>query len=120
MIKTYMLVAPPVDGAMYAFGPDKIEIANSFKVGDLDGNDITVVAIEDSMLPTMMTMPEYLAGGAADLALRHPDIAKLVFTVEVQTADGNIEQVPYGAVTKGMAVLSPAQEPILIMGETEK
>ena len=117
MIKAYMLVAAPADGAMYAFGPDKLEFANSFKVGVLDGKDIVVVATDDSMLPTMMAMPEYLGGNDADLALRRPDIAKLVFTVDVKTSDGNTEQVPYGAVTKDMVVLSPAQEPIVIMGE---
>lgn len=120
MIKAYMLVAAPADGAMYAFGPDKLEFANSFKVGVLDGKDIVVVATDDSMLPTMMAMPEYLGGNGADLALRRPDIAKLVFTVDVKMSDGNTEQVPYGAVTQDMVVIYPVQEPIVIMGEDKE
>lgn len=117
MIKAYMLAAPPLDGAMYTLGSDKIEFVNTFKVGEKDGKDIVVVVCEDAMLESLMAMPEYLGGNDADLALRRPDIAKLIFMVDVKDKTGATVEVAYGDITGDMVILSPVKEPIVIMGE---
>ena len=117
MIKAYLLAQRPTEGAMYALGLDKIEISNAYKAGQKDDKDIILVVCNDDMFPAIAALPEFLGGNDADLALRHPDLARQILTVEVKTSDGKIAEVAYGAVTADMVALSPAKEPIVIMGE---
>ena len=105
----YMLSDKPVPGEMYVFGGESF--ANANRVGEYSGKDIVLVCTEVAV-DFFSQLDNYLAGSNVDLAIRKPEIAKLVFTVVSDAGNDKLSSVKDISANQG--VIMP---PIMYAGE---
>lgn len=120
MSRIYMKAKAPDGNEMYAVGRNKQQVTNAWKIGEFEGQHVIMIACSAEFAAEMQADPDCLGGNSADLALRFPEIAKQVLMVDVELPNGSQEQVPFGDVSQGMSVISPAKPPIEIAGELEQ
>ena len=108
-IIVYMLPDKPVPGERYVWGEESF--ANANKIGEYNGKDIVLVCTEVTV-DFFSQLEYYLAGSNVDLAIRKPEIAKLVFTVVSDAGNDKLSNVKDISANQG--VIMP---PIMYAGE---